>query len=358
MPNRPTRLTEDESVLHDLLRCILIAQVVLGHLAAIALPDIPTLRMNGADNAFLIAYRLLTRFGPEAAYLFVFLSGYMVGGPLIRSFSSNTSPSFFQFTTKKLSKLAPVAFIALLLTAALDLLAINAFGKGQAYASLLPYDATATLTVVHFLGNILFIQPVAIESFGSNGPLWTLGYIAQYYLLGWVIFKLFSLDRRLGLAALLIAAGAMAYVKPEWAVLFLSWIAGSIARNITRPAFPAMCWLAAAIGLFIASNLAPPLISAAMSIATGLCFAMTFKAITLPKKMPRMRKILRRAGDGIFSLYAIHYPVCMFIFAVLYSRRTISDIEFVTFSAVSLAALIPLTLITDKASSKLSQQLS
>lgn len=71
------KLGKHESLYHDLLRIMLIFQVIVGHVAAVTLPQMPVLLAEPVGNATEITLKLLTRYGPQAAYLFVFLSGYM-----------------------------------------------------------------------------------------------------------------------------------------------------------------------------------------------------------------------------------------------------------------------------------------
>lgn len=341
-----------ESSLHDIARCLLLAQVILGHMAGIALPTIPHMLHDPGENAALIAYRLLTRFGSQAAFLFVFLSGFMVAGPLFRGAVTGAFPNASAYYRKRMKRILPVAVLAILLTAALDLIATHALGLGKLYRTGLGYDATIELSWLNFFGNLAFLQPTFVHAFGSNGPLWTLGYIVQYYVLGYALLSLsvsLSIKRRpwcLPLLTLIILIG-MTTINLEWAVLFLSWLAGGMTRLIRTPRKLGPALLVLGALLFVVSNVAPALVSASMSMIIGFCFVAWTRS--LPEGPPQGgNRFLSFLAAETYTVYAIHYPIIVFIAATAFPSGASQTGSFTSYVLLSICMVSISTLVISK----------
>lgn len=344
------RLGTNESAWHDLVRCLLIVQVVLGHLAAIALLPVPDLVSQGTARAPETVFRLVTRFGPQAAYLFVLLSGVMVGGGLIASMREGAIPSSVAFFRKRMSRILPIAVLAILATGALDLLAIGPLEKAQVYRHAYAYDMVAALTWPTFIGNLLFLQPVITSAFGSNGPLWTLGYIVQFYVVGWILARLWLKSRFMAGSALLAVLVGMSLIKPEWSILFIGWIAGSLARFFppTAKTRASVFALVLAVCIFIGSNLTPPLISAALSIPVGVLFVLWAKSTSLDIPMKWVAG-LRSLSSETYSVYAVHHPTAMFIFALMLGAPAPSAAAFAAYLVVALVGVLAMSAVVSRA---------
>ena len=330
------RLSQGESQWHDFLRLLLLAQVVFGHMAAIALPNIPELSADMAKNWPYIAFRMIWRFGSQSAFLFVFLSGFMVAGPMMADALHGKMQSLREFSSRRLLRIAPVAVVAVFLTAVLDTVAHNVPGAVLFYEKGYAYDMAAAFNWPNFFGNLLFLQPVAVDSFGSNGPLWTLGYIVQYYLLGWLLCRFFQANRWLSFALLACALGTMWRVKPEWALLFVTWWVG----GISRAASPGNRWsgwlLVPAFGLFVLSNLLAPLASAGLGIVVGVLFAMSFKSLPEFAHSVGLNSI-RKISNNSYAVYAIHHPILMLVYSCMFVGAVHADARFFLYVLVATA---------------------
>lgn len=305
-------------------------------MAALALPDLSYLTSDLLQTWPEAFFRLAWRFGPQAAFLFVFLSGFMVAGPLFDDLQAGRVMAAHEFFSKRMRRIAPVAICAVLLTAVIDALSHTAPGAEELYRHSYFYDMISAFNITSFLGNLLFLQPIAVESFGSNGPLWTLGYIVQYYVLGWVFCWAFNRFGSVALLGLFIALLLMSLVRAEWAILFIAWLTGGVTRRLDlrlSPRLSLLC-LVAATAIFVLSNLAPPLAAAAASIPIGMLLtggALPF--FHLPSLFTPAW--LRGLSNNSYTLYAIHHPVLMSVYAVGFEGRAGMGLSFALYVLVA-----------------------
>lgn len=329
---------------HDILRLFLILQVVLGHLAAISLPPVSELLRDGGRDWFLAAYRLAWRFGPQSAYLFVFLSGFMVAGSLLQRAQSNEALPFAPFLRRRLRRLWPIAAAALILTLLIDKWALGFPGVTALYRNGYAYDMVAAINPSSFVGNLFFLQPIVVPAFGSNGPLWTLGYIAQYYVLGWCLARAWASNRVLGALAVICLLLAMAVVRPEWAVLFVGWLIGGWSRTLLISRRSQRLALVVGCAAFVGSSLVPPLWSAGLSILVGVLLTQGIKI--LPPFGAGAK--LRKSANESFVVYAVHYPVILAVYSVIFRADARSLSDFALLVAVSVVAVAVSSLVVSR----------
>ncbi len=342
-PSEDLRLGLAESQWHDMLRLFLLLQVVFGHMGAVALPSAHQLATDVAQHWPSITFRLIWRFGPQAAFLFVFLSGFMVAGPLLTSTREGKAPSARAYFSKRLHRIVPISVCAVLLTALLDIVSRFSPGACVFYYNGYAYDMVAAFNWTNFIGNLLFLQPVLVDSFGSNGPLWTLGYIVQYYILGWILSKIYVSSRLLALIMLVLCLGLMANARAEWAVLFLSWLSGGVARHthVSKRLFVPFLLLGCL--LFVVSNIMDALASAASSIAIGFLLTMALRHLPAVRRLD-MGGGLRRLSNESYAIYAVHHPVLMSIYAVVFLGAAGPNLRFFLYVAVSLVLTMVATI--------------
>jgi len=167
---------------------------------------------------------VLTRLGREAVIVFFVLSGYLVGGQALNALRKCRFSASGYFTAR-LSRLYAVVVPALLLTSIADYLA-------------------GTWTVARdgapvFGLNLLFLQQIFGDSYGSNGPLWSLAYEGWFYALFGLALTVCARrqeDRAaLPAALLLVAAVALLWARcPLILWMFPLWLAGVLARSHGR----------------------------------------------------------------------------------------------------------------------------
>ncbi|WP_255731624.1 acyltransferase [Phaeobacter sp. B1627] len=324
-----------ESRAHDILRMFLLLQVILGHMAHIALPNMSQLFNDLEQTWPEVMFRLAWRFGPQAAFLFVFLSGFMVAGPLIEHMQQGRVPAARDFFKRRMLRIAPIAIGAILLTAGIDALSRLAPGAEALYRQGYAYDLVSTFTLQNFFGNLLFFQPIFVDSFGSNGPLWTLGYIVQYYILGWIFCWAFARIGPKAVIGLVAALVLMSLVRAEWAVLFIAWLAGGLTRGLggRHSKVSRLCLIAAGV-LFVLSNLLPPLMAAVASIPVGMLLAGgALPHVSLPSWSTPLW--LRRLSNESYTIYAIHHPVLVSTYVLGFQGHAGQGQEFALYVATS-----------------------
>jgi peptidoglycan/LPS O-acetylase OafA/YrhL len=204
----------------DALRGLLATYVLMGHARWLLWEGWEKWTLQSHShlaNAVALGSALL-RYGHEAVMVFFVLSGFFIH---MRSAANltNTIPiylkfNFADFFIRRVRRLGPPYVFALLLTWGLDALGrlvYPALYLGQPGDHLL--DQTLGRGVYNWtsVGPALAMLPNLLgRSFGSNGPLWSLGYEVIYY---WIYPFWFSLRQRFG-AGLAYGLGASLLLLP------------------------------------------------------------------------------------------------------------------------------------------------
>ena len=197
----------------DLVRGTSALLVMLGHLRGFIFVDYGDLERAGILTKL---FYFATGLGHQAVMVFFVLSGYFVGGSVVAGLR-NGNFTWRGYAAVRLTRLWMVLIPALLLTLCMDLLGRQwnpGAYAGDLHASFMcgPQPGQpAAWDALTLLGNLLFVQTVAVPVFGSNGPLWSLANEFWYYL----VFPLVGcglralLTKRWLLAAGLLAGAAI-----------------------------------------------------------------------------------------------------------------------------------------------------
>ena len=121
---------------------------------------------------------LPTTVAREAVAVFFVLSGYLVGGQVIRAFASGRF-RWSDYMSSRLSRLWTVLIPALALTALLN---VYSHANYAAQFAQVPGGSTP-LTFEGAACNAVFLMHAQCEPFGTNGPLWTLAFEFWFYVL-------------------------------------------------------------------------------------------------------------------------------------------------------------------------------
>ena len=220
----------DRYVWLDLLRGLSALAVCAGHLRAAMFLDYSAL--ESATSMGTDLFYFATSLGHQAVMAFFVLSGFFVGGSILK----NSDNFHFQdYLVARLSRLWVVLLPALIFTFFIDLY-INAYhpsvmsgGHYPALSSGPVGEASSTWSTL--FSNIFFLQTIYAPVFGSNGPLWSLAFEFWYYM----IFPLFmiavgyielSIARRLLALFVLLLIGV--FVAPNVIELFPIWLFGVV----------------------------------------------------------------------------------------------------------------------------------
>lgn len=328
----PRALPPSAVVTMDWLRGLAAVAVLFGHVRGLFMQDFDALRSPSA--AWKLFY-LASGFGHQAVIVFFVLSGFLVGASaLSRQFDGTWS--FVDYLTRRLARLYVVLVPGLLLTAAWDLTGMSLFGTEGLYGGVIAArhldlpNVTHTLSWGHFVGNLVFLQHLFIQPFGSNNPLWSLPYELWAYLLFPILLlvgdRSLSSARRasylLLVTAALIAGGwKLSLYFGVWmigAIVALWWRRSRFTEHASNLRYLAS-WAAFGAALVLARS--GKLHDTVADLLLGACTATALAATLLraagrPTVTPTTStRAATTLASFSYTLYVAHYPVLTFLFA-------------------------------------------
>jgi peptidoglycan/LPS O-acetylase OafA/YrhL len=307
---RPTRLPGLE-----LLRGLAALAVCAGHVRALLLPPY----RQGGGSWWETGLYFLTCHGEAAVWIFFVLSGYLIGGTVLRQRAAGTW-NWPGYLLRRGVRLWVVLIPALALTFLCDAWRGDApIPVGPALPALIDPARSAAAT---FLGNLFFLQDLCFPTYGSNASLWSLAYEFWFYLLFPLVVACVqarTFPARLGCAAA--AIGLLASLGPRGWWLALPWLAGvAVAMLEMSPRPPARAfdrrwpWMALSLALCALAGLP------AGARAGGLLLVALASAILVWSEAARPGPLPQpwvQLGVASFTLYAIHLPLAVLATAVL-----------------------------------------
>jgi peptidoglycan/LPS O-acetylase OafA/YrhL len=311
----------------DLVRGAAALEVLLGHLRGLFFVDSP------ANSNFLIrVVYFATDFGRESVMIFFVLSGFLIGGTVLRG-KIDGDFSWSVYSTNRLTRLWVVLIPALFLCAFWDHLGIRIFGTSGIYG-LVPgstgrYAVLPRLSGVVLLDNALFLQGIIAPTYGSNGPLWSLSYEFWYYVIFPLIVLAFpakKIDRSTVLYAGATCAVAF-FIRGPILAYFPVWLLGAAINFAPQTSGRrAQLWIGIAT-LALLSVLAAirfiDLTRYLQDLAVGVASASLVFAFLCSRTPSRSRLYSRTVGKlaGFsYSLYLVHLPALIFFSAWLVPR--------------------------------------
>jgi peptidoglycan/LPS O-acetylase OafA/YrhL len=351
---------ESPSVHLDALRGFAAFCVLLNHFRDALFVDYEAIARH---NPLTAAAYLVSGLGHQSVIVFFVLSGYLVGGSVLRSVRTG-SWSWRAYLLARLSRLYIVLLPALLLGGALDWLGMHMAGTEAVYSGnsgmhALAINVHSTLTWPILAANSLFLQTIklpgigayAVPAFGSNGALWSLSYEFWYYLAFPVLVFLLARSKSWQMRAIsclgLLAWGW--FVGLSIVLLGLTWLMGALITFL--PAFPARRpWtrgfaVVLALALFGAGLVQGKLRGSSLSsdlvlgLAVTLVIWVTLHCATTP--LPALYvHAARRAAHSSYTLYLVHLPMLIFLKATLHLPRAYPGWHVVLVGAGVLAAIL------------------
>jgi peptidoglycan/LPS O-acetylase OafA/YrhL len=333
-------LSQPTSILLDGVRFSASIFVVIGHFTqrffSSGWPDLSLLAVN------------------SVAVFFV-LSG------LVIEFARTRHPDLKDYLHARLVRLWSVVIPALIFTAVADLISWSVNPEFYSTWFHSPY-----VNLVNFIGDILFLnQSWAMDlPFGSDNPIWSLGYEAPYYVLFGAFIYLRGRGRALVIAALTIIKG------PQLLLLLPVWALGVVTcRILVRPGsrlvpgFAALAlgallyflrWRIYEATLFIQ---AMPgglgrsdsfVLSFIVGLATSgaILLADAAKQFWRPLAL-RIERPVRWLARSTFSIYLFHFPTLVLIQAVTrYSKSSMLSQSCVFISTILIC--ISVSFVTER----------
>ena len=314
------------SLLLDLVRAVAALLVCIGHWRYLFFVDYPQLPTHHR-SLWAIPYSLCT-LGHQAVVLFFVMSGYLVGGHVLRAVRSGKW-SWARYALQRLTRLWIVLLPALVLGGLIDLAALHFHIAPGLYTGHVPnhitYDIRQTLTAKAFLGNALFLQSIRVPVFGSNSPLWSLANEFWYYVL--FPFGLFAVLPRyrplprilLGVATLLLLVAVGSPIRGPFPI----WLFGLVLALLPAPRTSTTArWIATLLywPFFVAADRGGILGPLPPDLILGLVTTLYLYVLLGASSPAGPRLFTRPARTGAafsYTLYLVHTPFLMLLTGLL-----------------------------------------
>lgn len=297
----------------DASRAVLASIVAFSHAWYLIVRD-----YQPGDGVIAGAGYFLAGFAHACVIIFFVLSGYWITRTVDRRLRDGWS--WRHYLADRLVRLDLVLVPALVLGGTLDAIGYYVLQTpthlAQTGTFVLRADLASTLRPEIFLGNLAFLQGVLLLPFGSNGPLWSVGYEFWYYL--WFPALALSVrQRRPSWSLLLVIIGLW---SAPFAMGFLAWLCGTAAyvaerrwspvRASDRPP-PLRIVAVAAVGVGVVLLIVRfrdfPFEDFLLAAVFGILLTLLLMArVGLP---PLMTALARFGARSSFTLYATHFPV-------------------------------------------------
>jgi peptidoglycan/LPS O-acetylase OafA/YrhL len=271
-------------------------------------------------------------FGQDAVRIFFVISGYWITSTILRRMDSGDW-SWPTYMIDRLSRLMIVLVPCLAIGLCLDSLGRHVF-EWRTYSSLdfierSDFDVGANLDAATLAGNLLFLQNIWFEPFGSNFPLWSLANEFWYYV--WFPAIVLAVRGRFSFFSILTIATLVLFARSNVFEGFFIWLLGAAVcigtRRLAAPAcsiprvwrniivwsaFVAFAASLGAVHLWPQTWLVDGLVS-------GVGFSMFLAAVILfDVGAPRITAPLSRFGaEASFSLYLLHFPLVLFMLSLI-----------------------------------------
>lgn len=349
----------------DALRGLAALVVALGHARGLFFATL----ISGASSdtgatakAAEVAERI--SIGHEAVIVFFVLSGYLVGGSVLRAVSAGKW-SWKDYLIKRIVRLWIVLIPAILIGVAIDNFGMQLFNQaggiysapsGQDYVT--PGVLAEGYAPSTILGNVFFLQSVFFPMAGVNQPLWSLANEFWYYLLFPLI--LFAVRPKMELVRRVVCVlgvvAIIALIGVHASFLFLTWTLGALvawAPRLIPQRWSAKTALVAgllfAIAFFSAKKFGLSLIAGETLLAIlsgGLIYVLKCHVgTTQPSPYSRIARFFSKIS---YTLYLTHLPFLVLLCAAVnspWSQWNFSALTAIQFLAIYAATVLWATLL-------------
>lgn len=313
----------------DALRGLAALAVVLGHsrFFLTGATGIDVSQLGALQKILLIP----SSFAVESVAVFFVLSGYLVGGQVLREVDADRFV-WRTYFAKRFSRLWTVLVPGLILTALIDHFIVGS----AVYARSVGGGADSLPT---FLCNIGFLQESRCSVFGSNESLWSLSYEFWFYVLfAGATVAVASVRKRVwlkSLSGIVAVAICLALFGVQVLALIPAWLFGvgvalledrlrvrdiSILRAV--PAFYVASIILFAAGLaisnlYVDSNDFLGRVEALLVVGLTATPIIALLAINRPFSTRRWMRRFARTGDWSYSSYVYHAPIAKLLIVLV-----------------------------------------
>lgn len=318
----------------DLIRGLSAIAVCAGHLRNAILLDYSQL------NATSLLHQLLyfvTGLGNQAVLVFFVLSGFFVGGSVLKAESQF---SWSRYAVARLTRLWVVLIPALILTVFIDILIETSAPDALVgdYHSVWHSGPTPSelysRDIFVFAGNVFFLQTISTPVFGTNGPLWSLANEFWYYVMFPLCVYVIGRHSDHGqftprLTAACIVLGLLVWLPTQIRLGFIVWLMGVLvwiyAGRIPIPNWVLLSFgIIAFLGALIYSKLHLLQLAVMLPIEFAVGASFSILAVSLIKvPTPQtlecfLMPVARGMSELSYSLYLTHFPVVLLIAVTFY----------------------------------------
>lgn len=297
--------------------------------------------------------------GQEAVMVFFVLSGYLVGGSVLRSFRRGNW-SWRDYLVRRLVRLWIVLIPAIALGVLLDSLGAHMFGGAGSLYSAPPgqdFVSAGALATERdgsvILGNLLFLQTILVPPIGTNTPLWSLANEFWYYLafplLLIAVYPCFTLPARI--AGAVAAIGILALIGSEADLLLLPWLLGAAVSQLPRVIarrWQNVAGLGAAVGMGLTLVLAKRYIAdlQGAELVVGVAAAILVYIVACQNRLGKTGfygRIASTLARLSYTLYLTHLPFMILVFTAVsgpWAEHPVSAGSLARCAGLILAALV------------------
>ncbi len=322
------QLTPASSAHLDMLRGCAAFAVLISHWRNFIFLDWPQL---GHRPPWLAPLYFISGFGHQAVVVFFVLSGYLVGGVVLKATRENKW-SWRRYGFDRLSRLGIVLWPALLLCLFWDEIGMHVFHADWLYSggAHLAEMTTVDHSLTTFLGNAAFLQTIFVPNFGSNFPLWSLANEFWYYLMFPLFVMLWTRKAILQrVICLLLLLGIAFMTRHGILPAFAIWLMGTaifyfppkhrIGGRTTAVAVTAM---AIALCAFLALHRLGRVPGNYSDFILGILFsvALYFLIHGTTRVGGLYQRVARFISGSSYTLYLVHFPLLVCFLAAMGGR--------------------------------------
>jgi peptidoglycan/LPS O-acetylase OafA/YrhL len=300
--------------------------IITGHTGAAIVSSSPATIASHPGNA--------TGLGHSSVIAFFVLSGYLVGGSVLRDLDRNRF-SWHEYAIRRLSRLWTVLVPCLLVGGTLDYLTTRYFPGTHVVVS---GTFTSALhgppelsDVFRYLFFLQCIDRLSISPFGTNAALWSLSAEFWYYVLFPILaVALLSASRprslRIGLIG--VAALLLWFLGQSIGQCFPLWLCGvaayltpiTIPINLQKPVIAVLAvQLCFVLYLFRAHAVNALVADTAIAVSfTLLLYALCHRVGAANTSL--YSRVAHALSFPSYTLYASHIPMCIFLAALCQAR--------------------------------------
>jgi peptidoglycan/LPS O-acetylase OafA/YrhL len=308
----------------DLVRFGAALLVAFGHVRGLFFSSIQTANEPGG---LTLAFYLVTGVQHEAVVLFFVVSGFLVGGGVLRAIGAGRfSPR--RYAVNRFSRIYIVLIPGIAVAAAASALGHSLFPGTRFYTErpLLPSGVGSDWGWEQVPCHLAAVQGLFCKAFSFDPPLWSLGYEWTLYIVGPLLFAILYLKASILVRAviLIVFVSVLLSITPTMHAWFdwpIYWLIGAAAAwvherwPISLPfGFVGLIVCAAAFPVSRLGIL--PLQATDLWISLALAVAFTSPGLIGFAIAPRL---VKRWADFSFSLYVLHLPLAVFIGGALES---------------------------------------